>query len=198
MLSLKKFIAITLCILIMVGCKKNKTMIRPPVTEIPQAATEGPATEMENQSSPVLINVDTLPQPPVSQTEIKPSIPPPAKLSPPKRSKTLAEAKRETKPVPPSETKTAPQPPSGIQLTAGMGEDEKAAKSREIIDQLDSAKSKLRSIDETTLAETQKPNLAAIQDFIKKSEDLLKRGDYSQSLVLARKANTLASSLINP
>jgi hypothetical protein len=195
---LKKLIALSLCVLILSGCKKNKTLIRPPVTETPQAATQGPATELENQSSPVLINVDTLPQPPVAQTEVKPSIPPPTKASPPKRSKTSAEPKKETKPLQPSETRSAPQPQGGIQLTAQMSEDEKAAKTREIIDQLDSAKSKLRSIDETTLAENQKPNLAAIQDFIKKSEDLLKRGDYSQSLVLARKANTLASSLLNP
>lgn len=195
---LQKFIATGLCILILSGCKKNKALIRPPVTATPQASTQGPATELENQSTAAPIVVDTLPQPPTVPPEPKPSIPPPAKLSPPKRSKTSVEASKEPKLLPPAETRPVPQPSGGIQLTAQMSEDEKAAKTREIIDELDSAKFKLKSVDEANLGGAQRPNLMAARDFIKKSEDLLKRGDYSQSLVLARKANTLASSLTNP
>ena len=195
---LHKLIVISLCILILSGCKKNRALIRPPVTATPQASTQGPASELENQSTATPIVVDTLPQPPTAQPEPKPSILPPAKPSPPKRAKASAEARKEPKVLPPQETRPVPQPSGGIQLTAQMSEDEKAAKTREIIDELDSAKFKLKSVDEANLGEAQKPNLMAARDFIKKSEDLMKRGDYSQSLVLAHKANTLASSLTNP
>ena len=196
--ALYKFIVVSLCILLLAGCKRNKDLIRAPVTATPQVSTQGPATELENQSTSVPIEVDTLPQTPISQPEAKPSIPPPGTLSPPKRAKASADSRKEPKALPPAETKPVPPPSGGIQLTAQMSEDEKAAKTREIIDELDSAKFKLRSVEEASLVEAQRPNLAAALDFIKKSEDLLKRGDYSQSLVLARKAKTLASSLTNP
>ncbi|HVN79362.1 MAG TPA: hypothetical protein VMW38_10225 [Terriglobia bacterium] len=194
---LHKLIAMSLCLLALSGCKKNKALIQPPVSSPPQASTQGPATELENQSTASPIVVDTLPQPPPAQPEPKPSILPPTKPSPPKRTKASSEARKEPKVLPPQETRPVPQPSGGIQLTAQMSEDEKATKTREIIDELDSAKFKLKSVDEASLDEAQKPNLMAARDFIKKSEDLLKRGDYSQSLVLAHKANTLASSLTN-
>jgi len=197
MALLHKLTAVGLCLLALSGCKKNRPLIQPPVPSPPQASSQGPASELENQSTASPIVVDTLPQPPTAQPEPKPTILPPAKPSPPKRSKASGEAKKEPKVLPPQETRPAPQPSGGIQLTAQMSEDEKATKTREIIDELDSAKFKLKSVDEASLGEAQKPNLMAARDFIKKSEDLLKRGDYSQSLVLAHKANTLASSLTN-
>jgi len=180
------------------ACKKNQALVSPPVTVAPQPSAQGPATEMENQSTSALIVIDTLPLPTTAQPEPKPSVPSPDKISPPKTAKGSVEARKEPKVLPPAESKSAPQPSGGIQLTAQMSENEKITKTREIIDELDSAKFKLKSVDEANLSKAQKPNLMAARDFIKKSEDLLKRGDYSQSLVLAHKANTLASSLINP
>lgn len=195
---MSRFLVIGLCVVILSGCKKNQALVRAPVTATPQVSTQGPATELENQSTSVPIVVDTLPQPPITPPEAKPSIPSPSEISPPKRAKAPGEPRKEPKVLQPTETKPVPQPTGGIQLTAQISEDEKATKTKEIIDELDSAKAKLRLVEEANLGEAQRPNLAAAQDFIKKAEDLLKRGDYSQSLVLARKANTLASSLTNP
>ena len=38
-------------------------------------------------------------------------------------------------------------------------------------------------------------SLKAVYDFIRKAEDAVKRGEYYQGLVLAQKANTLASTI---
>jgi type IV secretory pathway VirB10-like protein len=194
MFSKNRLIAVGFCLLALTACKRNNPIVRPPVAETPRVSTQGPATELENQSTSVPIAVDTLPQPPTSQTEITPSIPPPSKPLASKRSRSTLEPKREASAAAPPESKAVP-PPGGIQLTARLNENEKEARIKEIVDELESAKYKLRSIDPAALGEVQKANLMAVQDFIKKSDDLMKRGDLDQSLVLAHKANTLAASL---
>jgi hypothetical protein len=66
---------------------------------------------------------------------------------------------------------------------------------KKIKDQLDSARALIKSVNPNGLGEEQKINLEAIQDFIKKSEECVTRGELTQGLVLAEKANTLAASL---
>ncbi len=67
--------------------------------------------------------------------------------------------------------------------------------SRKIADQLESARSLVKTLDESQLTEQQKPSLAAVHDFIRKSQDAVRRGEFYQGLVLAQKANTIAASL---
>ena len=66
---------------------------------------------------------------------------------------------------------------------------------KRISDQLDTARALAKSLEESQLSQQQQPSLAAVLDFIRKSEDALKRGEFYQSLMLAQKANTLAASL---
>jgi hypothetical protein len=177
------------------GCGKNKSLIRVPIAEPPRAAQQGPATEHENQSTSMPIMVETLPQPAPTGAEVKPNIPPPAKPIPPQRPKAVLEVRREPKTSPASETTAPPAGVAGIQLTPQISQDERAEMMGEIREQLESARARMKSINKASLSDYQKANLAAVKDFVNKSEDSLKRGDFQQSLVLARKANTLAGSL---
>jgi len=184
-------------LLCITGCKKNIQIARPPITTAPSVVYQGPATELENQSTSTPIIVRTLPEPTSSASDVKPSIPLPAtRPSDSKPTKPLVEPKKEIKLSPPVETRNALQTPA-IQLAPQINENEKISLIRKINDQLDSAKSLIKSVNESSLNENQRTNLAAIQDFIRKAEDAKKRGEFEQGLVLARKANTLAASIVN-
>jgi len=181
--------------LAMVGCKKNKQIALPPVSEAPRVIYQGPSTELENQSTSTPIAVETLPEPPSTTTDVKPNIPlPPSRPLSPKPPRVLSESKRDAKPAT-NEAKTLPTP--ALQLAPLISDNEKASFTRKIKDRLESAKSLVKSVNVSHLNEEQKTNLAAIHDFIKKSEDAMKRGEFVQSLVLAEKANTLAASISN-
>ena len=180
--------------LAMVGCKKNRQIALPPVSEAPRVIYQGPSTELENQSTSTPIAVETLPEPPSTTTDVKPNIPlPPSRPLSPKPPRALSESKRD-KPAT-NEAKTLPTP--ALQLAPLISDNEKASFTRKIKDRLESAKSLVKSVNMSHLNEEQKTNLAAIHDFIKKSEDAMKRGEFVQSLVLAEKANTLAASISN-
>jgi len=180
--------------LAMVGCKKNRQIALPPVSEAPRVIYQGPSTELENQSTSTPIAVETLPEPPSTTTDVKPNIPlPPSRPLSPKPPRALSESKRD-KPAT-NEAKTLPTP--ALQLAPLISDNEKASFTRKIKDRLESAKSLVKSVNVSHLNEEQKTNLAAIHDFIKKSEDAMKRGEFVQSLVLAEKANTLAASISN-
>ncbi len=173
-------------------------MVRVPVAEPPHIAQQGPATEQENQSTSMPIMVETLPQPAPSGTEVSPSIPPPLMPPAPRRPKVPLESRRESKATPVPETASPPPGMAGIQLSPQISHDEMTSMINEIREQLDSARARMKSINSATLSDYQKANLAAVQDFVRKAEDSQKRGDYQQSLVLARKANTLMGSLLSP
>jgi predicted S18 family serine protease len=66
---------------------------------------------------------------------------------------------------------------------------------RKINEQLKSAKLRVRSLDEAQLPKELQTSLKAVYDFIQKAEDAVERGEYYQGLVLAQKANTLASTI---
>ena len=183
--------------LALAGCKKNKQIALPPVSEAPRVTYQGPSTELENQSTSTPIAVDTLPEPPPTTTDVKPNIPlPPSRPLSPKPPKPLSESKKDAKPATANEPKTLVQTPT-FQLAPLVSDSEKAVLTRKIKNQLESAKSLVKSVNVFYLNEEQKTNLAAIHDFIKKSEDAMKRGEFIQSLVLAEKANTLAASISN-
>jgi hypothetical protein len=141
--------------------------------------------------------VDTLPKPAGTSTDLKLNIPPPSRRPSPKPPKAAAEAtepKRENRPAPVAEPKIVVQTPT-IQLAPRISDREKNDLIKKINAQLDSARSLIKSLNEAALGEEQKINLEAIQDFIRRSEDSVTRGEFTQGLVLAEKANTLATSL---
>jgi hypothetical protein len=142
--------------------------------------------------------VETLPEPTATAAEAQPNLAPPAQLTPPpKPPKVVVESRRSTRTAVPATVETPPvaqAPP--IQLLPQFSESDKQALSRKISEQLDSAQSLIESLNEAHLTELQKPNLAAVTDFMKKSREAVKRGEFYQGLVLAQKANTLAASLV--
>jgi hypothetical protein len=192
---LRLITVIALASLLLVSCSRNKQLARAPVTEVPVA---GPAPEIENQATSVPIVVETLPEPASTSAEAQPNLAPPAPSAPAsKPPKILAEPKRDIRPAPqpPPEVRPIAQTPP-IQLLPQFSEREKAALHKKIMDQLDSARLLLKSLNESQLKEQQKPSFSAAVDFIKRSEDALKSGEYYQGLALAEKANTLALSLV--
>jgi len=181
------------------GCIRNKFSARAPVSSPPSVEYHGPAPEIENQSTSAPIMVETLPEPAATAAEAQPNLAPPAqRIPPPKPPKAVVESRRETRansPVP-AETKPVVAQAPPIQLSPQFSESDKQALSRKINEQLDSAQSLVESLNESRLTEQQKPNLAAVLDFMKKSRDAMRRGELYQGLVLAQKANTLAGSLV--
>jgi hypothetical protein len=184
--------------LLATGCSRNKSLARVPVTGMPSVGYEGPAPENENQSTSAPIMVETLPEPTATAAEAQPNLPLPAqRMPPPTPTKTVVEARRATRTNTPAAVEAPPvaqAPP--IQLLPQISESDKQALSRKINEQLDSAQSMVESLNEAHLTEQQKPNLAAVLDFMRKSRDAVKRGEFYQGLVLAQKANTLAASLV--
>jgi len=143
--------------------------------------------------------VETLPEPTSTAAEAQLNLAPPAqRMAPSKPLKAAVESRREPRTAAPQPAETRPvvaqAPP--IQLLPQISESDKQALSRRINEQLDSAQSLVESLNESHLSEQQKPNLAAVLDFMKKSRDAVKRGEFYQGLVLAQKANTLAASLV--
>jgi hypothetical protein len=180
------------------GCSRNKSMARAPVGTLPSVGYHGPAPELENQSTSAPIMVETLPEPAATAAEAQPNLPPPAQRTPlPQPPKVVVETRRTTRTSVPTVVEAPPvtqAPP--IQLLPQFSESDKQALSRRITEQLDSAQSLVDSLDESHLTGQQKPNLAAVVDFIKKSRDAVRRGEFDQGLVLAQKAHTLAASLV--
>jgi len=184
--------------LLTTGCIRNKSLARVPVTGLPSVGYQGPAPEIENQSTSAPIMVETLPEPAATAAEAQPNLAPPAQHTPPpKPPKAVVESRRATRTSVPAAMESPPvaqAPP--IQLLPQFSESDKQALSRKINEQLDSAQSLIESLNEAHLTEQQKPNLAAVTDFMKKSREAVKRGEFYQGLVLAQKANTLAASLV--
>jgi hypothetical protein len=181
------------------GCSRNKSLARVPVTSLPSVGYHGPAPEIENQSTSAPIMVETLPEPTATAAEAQPNLAPPAKPTPPpKPPRTIVEARREprTSAPAPAETRSVAAQSPPIQLLPQFSESDKQALGRKINEQLDSAQSLIESLNEAHLTEQQKPNLSAVLDFMKKSREAVKRGEFYQGLVLAQKANTLAASLV--
>jgi hypothetical protein len=180
------------------GCSRNKSLAQAPATTLPSVGYEGPAPEIENQSTSAPIVVETLPEPTAIAAEAQPNLAPPAQLTlPPKPPKSVVESRRAARTNVPAAVEAPPvvqAPP--IQLLPQFSESDKQALSRKISEQLDSAQSLVDSLNESHLTEQQKPNVAAVLDFMKKSRDAVKRGEFYQGLVLAQKANTLAASLV--
>jgi hypothetical protein len=173
------------------GCRRGKQVALPPVSEAPPSVYEGPSTELENQSTSTPIAIDTLPKPTSASTEVKPDLPLPATRPPiPKPPKISLQPKKDVKPA------VVVQAPA-IQLAPRVSESERNILTKKISDHLESAKSLIKSVNQAHLSEEQRTNLTAIQDFIRKSEDAIKRGEFTQSLVLAEKADTLAASISN-
>ena len=191
------FIGLILVGLLANGCSRNKSLARAPVTNLPSVGYQGPAPEIENQSTSAPIMVETLPEPAATAAEAQPNLAPPAQRTPdPKPSKVIVESRRTARSVPTTvEAPPVAQAPP-IQLLPQFSESDKQALSRRINEQLDSAQGLVESLNESHLAEQQKPNLAAVLDFMKKSRDAVRRGEFHQGLVLAQKANTLAASLV--
>src|SRR4030095_6588323 len=51
------------------GCSRNKSLARVPVTSLPSVGYQGPAPEIENQSTSAPIMVETLPEPTATRAE---------------------------------------------------------------------------------------------------------------------------------
>ena len=184
--------------LLATGCSRNKSVARVPVTSLPSVGYQGPAPEIENQSTSAPIMVETLPEPTTTAAEAQPNLPlPTQRMPPPKPTKAVVESRRAIRASVPAPVEAPPVAPARpIQLLPQFSDSDKQELSRKINEQLDSAQSLVESLNESHLTEQQKPNLAAVLDFLKKSRDAVKRGEFYQGLVLAQKANTLAASLV--
>src|SRR5438093_906131 len=100
----------------MAGCKKDKQMALPPVSEAPRVTYQGPSTELENQATSTPIALETLPEPASTTPDVKPNIPvPPSRPLSSKPPKVLSEPKRDLKPAGINEARTLTQTPT-IQL----------------------------------------------------------------------------------
>jgi hypothetical protein len=192
------FTALIFVGLLATGCVRNKSLARVPTASVPSVGYQGPAPEIENQSTSAPIMVETLPEPTATAAEAQPNLAPPAPLTlPPRPTKATVESRRAARTSVPVAVETPPvAQASPIQLLPQFSESDKQALNRKINEQLDSAQSLVESLNESHLTEQQKPNLAAVLDFMKKSRDAVKRGEFNQGLVLAQKANTLAASLV--
>lgn len=198
-MGLRKPLAFLILFSLLAGCGRRGPLARAPVTSLPVAVQEGPAPEVDNQATSVPIMLETLPEPTATAAQARPNLAPPAqRLPPPKPAKTVVESRRESRISTPAPVETRPvvvqAPP--IQLLPQFSESDKQALSRKINEQLDSAQELVDSLNESNLAEEQKPNFAAVLDFMKKSREAVKQGEFNQALVLAQKARTLAASLV--
>jgi hypothetical protein len=138
------------------------------------------------------------PSPPVALPPAQP-LPIPVKPTP-KRSHV---AKAVPKEVPGTdEAVAAPSTPansSPLQLTPDIPEKEKQELIYKTNQELKSAEGSLANLikrrHQSTLSLEQKTTISTIQDFMEKSKDASKRGDYYQAYAMAQKANILAASL---
>ena len=178
------------------GCHKSK----PTAKSVPDAdyaqGSAGPAPEIENQLTSNPIVVEDLPDPVSSTTDAVPMIqPPPPRATPGHPPKSTVEPRRGVRTPVPVETvdprPSVQQPP--IQLQPQLSRSDRDAMVRKINEQLESAKLRVRSLDEAQMPKELQTSLNAVFDFIRKAEDAVKRGEYHQGLVLAQKAYTLAS-----
>jgi hypothetical protein len=177
------------------GCRRSGQIASSPTLDTPSIAYQGPAPEIENQATSTPIVVETLPGPAAATAELQPNLPPPQPhVTAPKPTKPIIEPRREVKTPVPVETRPAVQAPP-ILLSPQLSSNDKTALAKKISEQLESARSLLKSVNESQLSEDRKPYFSAVQDFIKKSEDAVRRGEYYQGLVLAQKAKTLAASI---
>ncbi|MEW5979458.1 MAG: hypothetical protein AB1898_26990 [Acidobacteriota bacterium] len=198
---MKKISLLLLPLIVLSSCKRDKPIARVPVSSIPSNSSYEPAPEIENQAtSAPTMGVEILPEPSAPPTVVQPELPVPVPqpVSPPRKTRAGADGRREvrTNPSPPVPARSDPPPvPPAIQLAPQISESEKVSLTQRIRDQLSSARLLIRGVKESDLNQDQKTNLIAIQDFIKKAEDAISRGEFYQSLVLAQKANTLATSM---
>ena len=194
-----RLLAIIFCtfVFLVSACKKSSQIASSPALDTTSIAYQGPAPEIENQATSTPILVETLPGPAAAAAELQPNLPPPPPhVTSPKPQKPIIEPRREVKIPVPVETRPAVQGPP-IQLSPQLSSTDKAVLAKKISEQLESAKALLKSVNESQLPEDRKPSYSAVQDFIKKSEDAVRRGEYYQGLVLAQKAKTLAASIAN-
>ena len=180
------------------GCHKTKPASKAvPELEYAQGSA-GPAPEIENQLTSNPIVVENLPDPVSSTTEAVPMIqPPPPRTTPERPAKTSVEPRRGVRTpvtVEPADPRPSVQQPP-IQLQPQVSRSDRDTMVRKINEQLESAKLRVRSLDEAQMPKELQTSLNAVFDFIRKAEDAVKRGEYYQGLVLAQKANTLASTI---
>jgi hypothetical protein len=194
------FFSLLLAALVPLGCAPEKPKVRTPVAQAPPPVFSGPASELENQATSTPVIIPNVPHTPIQISEVKPTPPPEPQQPalPPKSSHPRETVKKEGRPPAPSETASATPITPAFQVAPMMTEAEKTEMSRKISQQLDSARALVRGINTSRLTSEQKTNLAAIQDFFRKSDEAMKRGDYYQALMVAQKANTLAASLAKP
>ena len=183
---------------LLIGCHKSKPTSTPASDIGFVQESKGPAPEIENQLTSNPIVIEDLPDPVPSSTEVVPMIqPPPPRTKPGQPPKTSVEPRRSVRtpvviePVDPHPP--AQQPP--IQLQPQLSGSDRDTMVRKIKEQLKSAKIQVGSLDESQMPEELQTSLKAVYDFIRKAEDAVKRGEYYQGLVLAQKANTLASTI---
>lgn len=183
---------------LLLGCHKAKPTSTP-VSDIDFVQeSKGPAPEIENQLTSNPIVVENLPDPVPSSTEAVPMIePPPPRTIPGRPPKTSVEPRRGVR-TPVAVEPVDPHPPvqqPPIQLQPQLSRSDRDTMVRKINEQLKSAKIRVRSLDEAQMPKELQTSLKAVYDFIQKAEDAVKRGEYYQGLVLAQKANTLASTI---
>jgi hypothetical protein len=173
------------------ACIQPKKRVLVPVSLPRQSADE-------TSDAALIASISFPPSPPVPLPPAQP-LPPPVKPAP-KRSHVSKAVPKEAPGT--DETVAAPSAPansSPLQLTPDIPEKEKQELKYKTAQELKSAEGLLailiRQRDQSTLSLEQKTTISTIQDFMEKSKDASKRGDYYQAYAMAQKANILAASL---
>lgn len=177
------------------ACKYRGERVRVPVAIPRDTATADTSKEGENKTATtVALPAQTIPLPPPN--------PLPAPL-PPKRRHSSKAAKKEASA--PAVTEQSAIPPtaqsntSPLQLAPDIPEKEKNELIFKTDQELKSANDLLNNFLKTrnvnALPPEQRTTVSTINNFIEKSKDAHKRGDYYQAFTMAQKANILAVSL---
>jgi hypothetical protein len=170
--------------------------VRVPIPIQREPADTGSGAEREKQSAHA---AESLPPPPVTLPPAKP-LPPPV---PPRKGRNSKAAKKEVPPVSSTEQTAVPPSvtpnPSPLQLAPDIPEKEKQDLVNKINSEINSARYLLDHVNKSrspnTLSPEQNTTISTINDFLVKSDDARKRGDFYQAYAMAQKANILAASL---
>jgi len=170
--------------------------VRVPIPLQREPTDTGSGAELEKQSTHA---GGSLPPPPVTLPPAKP-LPPPV---PPRKGRNSKTAKKEVPLVSSTEQTAVPSSvtpnPSPLQLAPDISEKEKQDLVNKINSEIISARYLLDHVNKSrspnTLSSEQNTTISTINDFLVKSDDARKRGDFYQAYAMAQKANILAASL---
>ncbi len=179
------------------ACKYPRERVRVPValprdTEKADTFKEG---ENKSATTTVALPSQTVPLPPPNPLPA-PVPPKPHRSSKPAKKEASSPTVSEQSAIPPAAQSNS----SPLQLAPDIPEKEKNELISKTNQELKSAKDLLNHFTKTrnsnALSPEQRTTVSTINNFMEKSKDAHKRGDYYQAFTMAQKANILAVSLV--